>query len=189
VAVIGDSTFLHSGITGLLNVVYNRGAVTVIILDNHTTAMTGRQDHPGTGCTLKGEETFEVDLTKLAKALGVKHIRTVNPYDLAAVERVIKKEVQRPEPSVIISRAPCVLSRRERKVSGKPLVVDPDLCTGCRACLRLGCPAVAWVKEEGTNARGKKRKGRAVIDEFLCNGCTLCAQVCKFGAIKGNDGK
>ncbi len=189
VAVIGDSTFLHSGITGLLNVVYNRGAVTVIILDNHTTAMTGRQDHPGTGCTLRGEETFEVDLTKLAKALGVKHVKTINPYDLAAVERVIKKEVKRPEPSLIISRAPCVLSRRERKVSGKPLAVDSNLCAGCRSCLRLGCPAVAWVKEEGTNATGKKRKGRAVIDEFLCNGCTLCAQVCKFGAIKGNDGK
>jgi indolepyruvate ferredoxin oxidoreductase alpha subunit len=189
VAVIGDSTFLHSGITGLLNVVYNRGAVTVIILDNHTTAMTGRQDHPGTGCTLKGEETFEVDIVKLAKALGVKHVKMVNPYDLAATERVIKKEVRRPEPSVIISRAPCVLSRRERVVSGKALDIDPGLCAGCRSCLRLGCPAMAWVKEEGTNAQGKKRKGRATIDSFLCNGCTLCAQVCKFGAIKGNDGK
>jgi len=189
VAVIGDSTFLHSGITGLLNVAYNRGAVTVIILDNHTTAMTGRQDHPGTGCTLRGEETFEVDLVKLAKALGVKHVKAVNPYDLAAVERVIKKEVQRPEPSVVIARAPCVLSRRERVVSGKPLSVDSDFCAGCRSCLRLGCPAVAWVKEEGTNVQGKRRKGRAEIDAFLCNGCTLCAQVCKFGAIKGNDGK
>jgi indolepyruvate ferredoxin oxidoreductase alpha subunit len=189
VAVIGDSTFLHSGITGLLNVAYNRGAVTVIILDNHTTAMTGRQDHPGTGCTLRGEETLEVDLVRLAKALGVKHVKAVNPYDLAAVERVIKKEVQRPEPSVIISRAPCVLSRRERVVSGKPLSVDSDLCAGCRSCLRLGCPAVAWHKEEGTNAQGKKRKGRAEIDAFLCNGCTLCAQVCKFGAIRGRDGE
>jgi indolepyruvate ferredoxin oxidoreductase alpha subunit len=189
VAVIGDSTFLHSGMTGLLNVVYNRGAVTVIILDNHTTAMTGRQDHPGTGCTLKGEETHEVDIAKLAKALGVKHVKTVNPYDLAATERVIKKEVQRPEPSVIISRAPCVLSRREKALSGKALAINPDLCAGCRSCLRLGCPAMAWVKEEGTNAQGKKRKGRATIDSFLCNGCTLCAQACKFGAIKGNDGK
>jgi indolepyruvate ferredoxin oxidoreductase alpha subunit len=170
-------------------VVYNRGAVTVIILDNHTTAMTGRQDHPGTGCTLKGEETSEVDMVKLAEALGVKHVQVVNPYDLAATEEVIKKEVQRPEPSVIISRAPCVLSRRERAVSGKPLAIDPDLCAGCRSCLRLGCPAMAWVKEEGTNVQGKKRKGRATIDTFLCNGCTLCAQKCEFGAIKGNDGK
>ena len=189
VAVIGDSTFLHSGITGLLNVVYNQGAVTVIILDNHTTAMTGRQDHPGTGFTLKGEKRLEVDLVKLAKALGVKNVKVVNPYDLAATERVIKREVRRPEPSVIISRAPCVLSRRERAVSGKPLVIDPDLCAGCRSCLRLGCPAMAWVKEEGMNAQGKKRKGRAAIDSSLCNGCTLCAQVCKFGAIKGNHGK
>jgi len=189
VAGIGDSTFFHSGMTGLLNVVYNRGAVTVIILDNHTTAMTGRQDHPGTGCTLRGEETFEVDMAKLAKSLGVKHVKVVNPYDLAAVERVIKKEVNRPEPSVVISKAPCVLSRREKVVSGKPLSVNSDLCAGCRTCLRLGCPAVAWVKEEGINAQGKKRKGRAEIESFLCNGCTLCAQVCKFGAIQGHDEK
>jgi len=189
VAVIGDSTFLHSGITGLLNVVYNKGTVTVIILDNHTTAMTGQQDHPGTGYTLKGEETFGVDLAKLAKALGVKHVKVVNPYQLAATERVIKREVQRPEPSVIISRAPCVLSRREKAVTGKPFFVDPSLCTGCRTCLLLGCPAIAWVKEEGMTLQGKKRKGRAAIEAFLCNGCTLCAQVCRFGSIKSTDGK
>jgi len=189
VAVIGDSTFLHSGITGLLNVVYNKGAVTLIILDNHTTAMTGRQDHPGTGFTLKGDETFGVDLTKLAKALGVKHVKVVNPYDLAATERVIKREVQRPEPSVIISKAPCVLSRRERAVTGKPFWVDPEACMGCRVCLRIGCPAMGWVKEEGMTAQGKKRKGRAAIESFLCNGCTLCEQLCKFGAIKEGDGK
>jgi indolepyruvate ferredoxin oxidoreductase alpha subunit len=189
VAVIGDSTFLHSGITGLLNVVYNRGAVTVIILDNHTTAMTGRQDHPGTGFTLGGGEASQVDMVKLAKALGVKNVKVVNPYDLAATERVIKREVRRPEPSVIISRAPCVLSRRERVVSGEALFVNPDVCAGCRSCLRLGCPAIAWVKEEGVNALGKKRKGRAAIDNSLCNGCTLCAQVCKFGSIKGTHGE
>lgn len=189
VAVIGDSTFLHSGITGLLNVVYNRGAVTVIILDNHTTAMTGRQDHPGTGFTLSGGEASQVDMVKLAKALGVKNVKVVNPYDLAATERVIKREVRRPEPSVIISRAPCVLSRRERAVSGEALFVNPDVCAGCRSCLRLGCPAIAWTKEEGVNAQGKKRKGRAMIDSSLCNGCTLCAQVCKLGAIKGTHGE
>ncbi len=189
VAVIGDSTFLHSGITGLLNAVYNRGAVTVIILDNRTTAMTGRQDHPGTGFTLQGEEAPPVDLVKLAKALGVKFVRSVNPYDLAATEKVIRREVNRKEPSVIISRAPCVLSRRERVVSGKPLSVNADLCMGCRTCLRLGCPAIEWTAEEGMNAQGKKRKGRASIDRFLCNGCTLCAQVCKFEAIKGNHGE
>jgi indolepyruvate ferredoxin oxidoreductase alpha subunit len=184
VAVIGDSTFLHSGITPLLDVVYNKGKVTLIILDNGTTAMTGRQDHPGTGYTLKGEETFRVDLAKLAKALGVKYVRIVNPYQLKATERIIKKELQRPAPSVIISRAPCVLSRRERMVSGRPFLVDPDLCRGCRACLQLGCPAIAW--EEGNHDQeGRKKKGRAVIDKFLCNGCTLCVQICKFAAIKG----
>jgi indolepyruvate ferredoxin oxidoreductase alpha subunit len=189
VAVIGDSTFLHSGITGLLNVVYNKGMVTVIILDNRTTAMTGRQDHPGTGFTLQGEETFQVDLAKLARGLGVRHVKVVNPYDLTATERVIRREVQRREPSVIISRAPCVLSRRERADREKSFFVDADLCLGCRTCLRLGCPAVEWIKEDGTGPQGKKRKGRASIESFLCNGCTLCAQVCKFGAIKETDGR
>jgi len=189
VAVIGDSTFLHSGITGLLNVVYNKGAVTLIILDNRTTAMTGRQDHPGTGFTLQGEEASQVDLVKLVKALGVKHVKVVNPYQLAVTERVIKREIQRPEPSVIIARAPCVLSRRERAVTGKAFFVSPESCTGCRVCLRLGCPAIEWVKEEGMNGGGKKRKGRAFIDRFLCNGCTLCEQICKWGAIKEKNGE
>ncbi len=189
VAVIGDSTFLHSGITSLLNVVYNKGAVTLIILDNRTTAMTGRQDHPGTGFTLKGEETSRVDLVKLSKALGVKHVKVVDPYQLASTERVIKREVRRPEPSVIISRAPCILSRRERAKQEKSFFVSPEACTGCRACLRLGCPAIEWVKENGAGPEGKKRKGRASIESFLCTGCTLCAQVCKFGAIKESDGK
>ncbi len=189
VAVIGDSTFLHSGITSLLNVVYNKGAVTLIILDNRTTAMTGRQDHPGTGFTLKGEETSRVDLVKLSKALGVKHVKVVDPYQLASAERVIKREVRRPEPSVIISRAPCILSRRERAEQEKSFFVSPEACTGCRTCLRLGCPAIEWVKENGAGPEGKKRKGRASIESFLCAGCTLCAQVCKFGAIKESDGK
>jgi indolepyruvate ferredoxin oxidoreductase, alpha subunit len=186
VAVIGDSTFLHSGITPLLDVVYNKGAVTVIILDNRTTAMTGRQEHPGTGYTLKGEETSSVDLVKLAKALGVKYVKVVDPYNLAATERVIRREVQRPEPSVIISRAPCVLSRREKVVLGRPFRVSEDVCAGCGACLRLGCPAIEWVKEDGT---GRKRKGRALIEPFLCNGCTLCEQICKFKAIQDPHGK
>ena len=189
VAVIGDSTFLHSGITSLLNVVYNKGAVTLIILDNRTTAMTGRQDHPGTGFTLKGEETSRVDLVKLSKALGVKHVKVVDPYQLASTERVVKREVRRPEPSVIISRAPCILSRRERTEQEKSFFVSPEACTGCRTCLRLGCPAIEWVKENGAGPEGKKRKGRASIESFLCSGCTLCAQVCKFGAIKESDGK
>ncbi len=189
VAVIGDSTFLHSGMTPLLDVVYNKGAVTVIILDNRTTAMTGRQEHPGTGYTLQGEETSSVNLVKLAKALGVKHVSVVNPYNLAATERVIRREVQRPEPSVIISRAPCVLSRREKVVHGRPFQVSEDLCAGCGTCLRLGCPAIEWVKEDGNERAGRKRKGRAFIDPFLCNGCTLCEQTCKFKAVQDPHGK
>ncbi len=189
VAVIGDSTFLHSGITSLLNAVYNKGAVTLLILDNRTTAMTGRQDHPGTGFTLQGEETSQVDLVKLAKALGVKNVKIVNPYDLAATERVIKREVGRAEPSVIVSRAPCTLSRRERAFPGNKFSVDPGLCRGCRSCLRIACPAVKWVKEEGATNEGQKRKGRADIESFLCAGCSVCAQICKFGAIKEVDGK
>jgi len=189
VAIIGDSTFLHSGIPSLLNVVYNKGMVTLIILDNRTTAMTGRQDHPGSGFTLQGEETFQVDLAKLARALGVKYVKVVNPYQLATTERVIQREIQRREPSVIISRAPCILSRREKIGFGEPLFINPEACAGCRTCLRLGCPAIVWVREDGVSAQGKKRKGRASIETFLCNGCTLCAQVCKFGVIEKPDGK
>ena len=189
VAVIGDSTFLHSGITSLLNVVYNRGAVTLIILDNRTTAMTGRQDHPGTGFTLQGEETPSVDLVKLVKALGVKHVKQINPYRLAEAEKVIKREANRSEPSVIISRAPCVLSRRDRSPFGEAFQVNPEICRGCRSCLRIACPAIEWVNEEGTDREGRKRKGRASIDRFLCNGCSLCAQICKFGAIGEGHGK
>ncbi|MBI4495695.1 MAG: indolepyruvate ferredoxin oxidoreductase subunit alpha [Deltaproteobacteria bacterium] len=183
VSVIGDSTFFHSGITGLLDVVYNRGAVTVIILDNRTTAMTGRQDHPGTGFTLRGEETGPVDLAHLGRALGVRRVKVVDPYQLAATERVISWEVRRPEPSLIISRGPCVLSRREKPSWKGPFSVDPDACTGCRACLRLGCPALGWTTGEGEG------RGRAAVEGSLCNGCTLCAQVCKFGALKEPDGK
>jgi indolepyruvate ferredoxin oxidoreductase alpha subunit len=189
VAVIGDSTFLHSGITSLLNVVYNKGAVTLIILDNRTTAMTGRQDHPGTGFTLQGDETTQVDLIKLVKALGVKHVKQVNPYRLAETEKVIKREAKRSEPSVIISRAPCVLSRRDRSAFGEAYQVDPEVCRGCRSCLRIACPAIEWITEEGADREGRKRKGRASIDRFLCNGCSLCAQICKFGAIGEGHGK
>ncbi len=182
VAVIGDSTFLHSGITPLLNAVYNRGAITVIILDNRTTAMTGRQEHPGTGFTLRGEQTVQTDLGRLAKALGVKHVKRVNPYRLAETERVIKRALKRAEVSVMIAQAPCVLSPRERILPGKAWSLHESRCTGCRACLRLGCPAIAWVPE-APQGEQKKRTGRPRIDPFLCNGCSLCAQVCKFKAI------
>lgn len=168
VGVIGDSTFLHSGITGLMNTVYNQGTSTIIILDNSTTAMTGMQEHPGTGKTLAGQSTYAVDLSKLVEALGVKRVVTVDPYDLEALQRVIKEELAAREPSVIITNRPCALLVKFREPAFQ---VNPDKCTGCKACLRLGCPAISF------------SDGRAQIDPVLCTGCSLCAQVCKFDAI------
>ncbi len=168
VAVIGDSTFLHSGITGLLNCVYNGGHTTVIILDNRTTAMTGHQHHPGTGRTLMGTEAPAVDLEALVRALGVKRVRTVDPLDLAAVESAVREEVLAGEPSVIISRRSCVLLEKK---AGQPVVVRSEKCTGCRACTRLGCPSLAVAG------------GVAAVDPYTCTGCGLCVQVCREGAL------
>jgi len=191
VAVIGDSTFLHSGITGLLDVAYNRGACTIIILDNWTTAMTGRQDHPGTGMTIKGDTTSKVDYVKLAKALGIKHIKKVDPFNLKMLQSVLRREVNRPEPSVVITDAPCVLFRRLEKSGPRPvLYVESSDCIGCKACLQLGCPALEWVTltQDSADARPKK-KGEAYVNPSLCVGCEVCAQICKKGAIKKQDGR
>ena len=191
VAVIGDSTFLHSGITGLLDVAYNRGACTIIILDNWTTAMTGRQDHPGTGMTIKGEPTSKVDYVKLAKALGVKQVKKVDPFNLKTLQTILRREVNRPEPSVVISDAPCVLFRRIEKAGSRPVLqVKSSDCIGCKACLQLGCPALEWVllSQEAVDARQKK-KGEAYVNPSLCVGCEVCAQICKKGAIKNQDGR
>jgi indolepyruvate ferredoxin oxidoreductase alpha subunit len=191
VAVIGDSTFLHSGITGLLDVAYNRGACTIIILDNWTTAMTGRQDHPGTGMTIKGEPTSKVDYVKLAKALGVKQVKKVDPFNLKTLQTILRREVNRPEPSVVISDAPCVLFRRIEKAGSRPVLqVKSSDCIGCKACLQLGCPALEWVllSQEAADARQKK-KGEAYVNPSLCVGCEVCAQICKKGAIKKQDGR
>jgi indolepyruvate ferredoxin oxidoreductase alpha subunit len=163
VAVIGDSTFIHSGITGLIDVVYNQGNSTVVILDNSTTGMTGHQDHPGTGHTLKGNEVPPLDLVKLAEAVGIKHISVVDPFDLARVENVLREEVQRDEPSVIIMQRPCALLDRSPKA---PVEIDQDLCRKCNVCLRLGCPAI------------QKKQDAVIIDQSLCNGCGLCISVC-----------
>ncbi|HHW54162.1 MAG: indolepyruvate ferredoxin oxidoreductase subunit alpha [bacterium] len=169
VAVIGDSTFLHSGMTGLLNVVYNGGRTTTIILDNDTTAMTGHQDHPATGMTLKGVPAPRADLEKICRALGVEDVRTVDAYKLAEVEAEIRAALQHEGPSVVIVRRPCVLLKG-RGPKGY-YVVDQDLCRRCRLCLRLGCPAI--------EVRGEQ----TWINETLCNGCSLCEQVCPFNAI------
>lgn len=178
VAVIGDSTFFHSGITGLLNVVYNRGASTIIVLDNRTTAMTGHQEHPGTGKTLMGEQTAETLVEDVARGVGVKRVRVIDPNDLQATMEIIKEELEAAEPSVIVSKRVCVLG-------GKCAVtqqywVDSEACKACGACFKLGCPAIEAADADPSNP--KKRKAR--INPVLCVGCGLCVQVCKFDAIK-----
>lgn len=169
VAVIGDSTFLHSGITGLMDVVYNGGHTTTIILDNSITAMTGHQDNPSTGKTLMGQPAPQVDFVALCKALGVKRITEVDPFDLVNVKEVLKTELAAPEPSVIITRRPCALIIKNTE---KPLQVQD--CTGCKLCLKLGCPALSFDEEHKT----------AQVDQALCTGCGLCMNVCKFNALR-----
>lgn len=172
VAVIGDSTFVHSGITPLIDIVYNRGAATVLILDNRTTAMTGRQDHPATGRTLSGEDTYELDLAELARAVGVKDVRVVDPYDMYALEQAIRAAVNHPAPSVVVVRRACALAdRRSWKAA---MYVDADLCTSCGLCGRLGCPALR---------PPVGRESTATIDPILCTGCGECAQLCPYNAI------
>ncbi len=176
VAVIGDSTFFHSGITGLLDAVYNKSNVTVMILDNSITAMTGGQEHPSTGRTLMGEEAVKVDIATLVKALGVKRLVNVDAYDYNQVLRAVKEEVAAQEPSVILTTRPCVLM--PARIMDEPYKVDLELCTACSACFKISCPAISASDE--TNKHGYPK---AVIDETLCTGCTLCAQVCPPEAI------
>lgn len=179
--VIGDSTFLHSGLTPLLDMAYNQSDALIIILDNSTTAMTGMQEHPGTGYTLMGKETKQVNLENLIVALGIGHVKVVDPIDQKATTAAIKEALAQSGPSVIIARRPCALFKRS-KIKPKPaLKVDPDKCEGCRACIGLNCPPISWKK--GVTKEGSKRKGVSYIDTTLCNGCGLCAQVCKFNAI------
>lgn len=170
VSVIGDSTFMHSGITGLIDIVYNKGVSTVIILDNSITGMTGHQQNPTTGLTIKGEPTKQVDLVKLAQAVGVERIKVVDPFELDEFEKVVKEEVAAEEPSVIISQRPCALLKHV-KFEG-PLTINQDQCTNCKMCMKLGCPAIS------------NKDGRIEIDMTLCNGCGLCLKVCKFSAIE-----
>ncbi len=170
VAVIGDSTFVHSGITGLVDMAYNKSKGTVIILDNETTAMTGRQDHPATGITLMGEKTTRLDFFDLAKAIGVEYVRKVDPYDLDELEKVIDEATHLDKLALIVTNRPCVLIRREKNINIAD--VDEELCKGCKLCLRFGCPAISF--------SNKKSK----IDPILCNGCMVCAKICHHGAIR-----
>ena len=192
VAVIGDSTFLHGGVHPLMNVGYNKSNITVIILDNRTTGMTGSQEHPATGYTVRGEKTHSVDLLELCRVLGIENPRKVNPWNLEETESVIKEELEREAPSVVVSDGPCTLLRRAIKKYNKPLRVDTTKCIGCKTCINLGCPALSYQRVEGemaTTADGKKRKGISYIDPTLCPGCHLCYQVCKFGAIQTQEEK
>ena len=170
VAVIGDSTFVHSGITGLIDITYNQGISTVIILDNRITGMTGHQQNPTTGHTLKGEATPELNIEKVCEACGIKRIRVVDPNQLKELEKTIKEELAVEEPSVIITRRPCALLKYVKHE--KPLWIDPEKCRTCKACLKIGCPSISL------------KQGKAVIDRTSCVGCGQCEQLCAFGAIQ-----
>ena len=185
-AVLGDSTFLHGGIAPLMDAVYNKGYSTTIILDNRITAMTGMQEHPGTGYTIKSEPASMIDYGQLVRSLGVKHVREVDPYDVKSTIDTIREEVNRDDASVIITvNGPCMLHRREKRAFEYPYyVVDLDACRGCKQCLEIGCPAISWQEGAGATKDGKKRKGTVAINKAQCPGCGLCAQVCKFEAIR-----
>ena len=169
VATLGDSTFIHSGITGLIDVVYNKGISTLIIMDNSITGMTGHQQNPTTGFTLKGEPTKQIDIEKLCRAVGVDRVRVVDPFNLSEFEQVLIEETKADEPSVIISRRPCALLKGV-KYQGA-LEIDKGKCKKCRMCLKLGCPAII---DHGESIE---------INETLCVGCELCQKVCNFKAI------
>jgi len=188
VAVIGDSTFMHSGITGLIDVVYNRGFSTVIILDNRTTGMTGHQPNPSTGMTLSGETSTAIDIEALCRAIGVKHVVSLDPHQHENAVNVLRQEIERPEPSVIITKAPCALLPEIKKKKDKKLyTVRAKNCTGCRSCLKIGCPAIEWVPltpEEAKQLGYKEtQKGHSYINPVMCIGCGQCAPLCKFKAI------
>ena len=168
VAVLGDSTFMHSGMTGLANIAYNQSNSTVIILDNSTTGMTGHQQNPTTGKNLRGDPAGKIDLETLCRAMGIRRVRVVDPYDLKATEEVVTEELAAPEPSVIITRRPCVLLKSVEK--HPPYQVELDKCKGCKMCMRIGCPAISW------------KDKKAVIDPTQCVGCGVCEQLCKFDA-------
>lgn len=180
VAVLGDSTFFHTGISALLNVTYNRSNIVTVILDNRTTGMTGHQEHPGTGYTLQGKESMEIDIEKLVRACGIERVSVINPNDLKAVSNALDWALERDEPSVIITRWPCVLkkfSQRDKAefagAFAKRCIVNVDECSGCKMCLRTGCPALSL-----------DRSSKKAIIGLDCVGCTVCLQVCPKHAIQ-----
>jgi indolepyruvate ferredoxin oxidoreductase alpha subunit len=178
VAVIGDSTFFHTGMPALLNVAYNQSDTVVIIVDNRTTAMTGHQQHPGTGMTLMGEPTPAVEFADLARAMGIRRVHTVDPYDLEAVETALRDCLDNAGPAVVVSRRECALLPAARK-QWMTLAVDAERCNGCGLCFQVACPAI--VKSKVLDE--KTGRAKAVIDPLLCTGCEVCAQVCARKAI------
>ena len=175
VAVIGDSTFMHSGMTGLANIAYNQSNSTVIILDNSITGMTGHQQNPTTGYNIKGDPAGKIDLEALCRAMGFERVRVVDPYDLSACDKAVKEELAAEVPSVIISRRPCALLKYVKHQP--PLEADNDKCVGCKNCMRLGCPAISI------------KNGKAAVDTTLCVGCGVCTQMCRFDALKAREVK
>ena len=173
VAVIGDSTFMHSGMTGLANIAYNQSKSTVIILDNSITGMTGHQQNPTTGLNIKGDPAGKIDLESLCRAMGFRRVRVVDPYNLKECEEALKEELAADESSVIISRRPCALLKYVKH--NPPLKVDTAKCVGCKSCMKIGCPALSM------------KDGKAHVDETLCVGCGVCEQRCKFGAFEGGE--
>ncbi len=170
VAVIGDSTFIHSGVTGLINIAYNESNATVIILDNSITGMTGHQQNPTTGYNLKGDPCTKIDLESLCHAVGIRRVKVVDPYDMETCKAVITEELSAEEPSVIISRRPCALLKYVKHPG--PICSDSEKCRGCKACMNIGCPAISM------------ENGKAKIDDTLCVGCGVCKQLCKFDALR-----
>ncbi|MEG0899254.1 MAG: indolepyruvate ferredoxin oxidoreductase subunit alpha [Oscillospiraceae bacterium] len=173
VAVIGDSTFLHSGVTGLMDIAYNQSNSTVIILDNSITGMTGHQQNPATGFTIKGDPTSAVNLEQLVKAVGINRVRVVDPYNLEQTKQAIKEELEIDEPSVIITRRPCALLKYVKH--NPPLTINKEKCIGCKMCMKIGCPAISM------------KDGKASIDFTQCVGCNVCTQMCKFSAIESKE--
>ena len=169
VAVIGDSTFAHSGITGLLNIAYNQSNSTVIILDNSITGMTGHQNNPINGFDINGEPAGQLNIEKLCESMGIKRVQIVDPYDLEQTQKTIEDEVSSDEVSVIISRRPCVLLKNVKSTG--PVKIDNDKCILCKACLKLGCPSISM------------KDGRVFINQNMCFGCGVCKQICRKEAI------
>ena len=193
VSVIGDSTFIHSGITGLINTVYNKSASTLIILDNRITAMTGQQHNPSSGGTILGEPTERLDLEALCRAIGVRHVYRVNPHDVVETRKVLKEAVELREASVVISEAPCVLLPEMKERRPVSYYTRQENCVGCMSCIRLGCPAISWTAFAEGEAESlgyrKSQKGVSKIDEIVCNDCGQCASLCKFKAITRGEAK